>query len=464
MDNLIRKIENDISSLSDSEKEEILDRLRLEVDEVDRKIVQHLSRRTFYAVLIGRVKRALNQPTYSPKREKEINDRIKKFISEPLREESLKRIYERILDESRAIQKEEAVKGNIYKAIIKRGFEIKNLFAPRQFYLVTAFFFALIFILYLTFFTPNNFDDGTHSKKITIQDGFSTSEIADELFKNKIIPSKTNFKIASFLYGAEGKLQAARYHIPSGLSYLDLIDLLKSGNGDKLKEVNLYAGISLNGIINRLVENKICDRDDIKSVFNNSNIAEEISAQKTLLGYLLPGNYIFYENSDADEIIDSLSKNMNSIFADSVLIRIKDMKMDKHQILTMASIIEGETNLLSEMPRIAGVYYNRLRIGMKLQADPTVQFIQPNGWKRLKGDDLKIDSPYNTYLYYGLPPGPINNPGRDAIIAALYPEHHSYIYFVVNPAGGHIFSSTFTEHKKNARKYFKWINQKEKKS
>lgn len=464
MDNIIRKIENELSSLSVREREEILDRLRLEVDEVDRKIVRHLSKRTFYAVLIGRVKRSLNQPTYSPKREKEINDRIKKFISEPLREESLKRIYERILDESRAIQKEEAVKGNIYQTIMKRGFEIKSLFTLRQVYFIIIFFFALLFILYHAFFTSNNFDDGSRSKKITIRDGLSTSEIADELFKGKIIPSKTNFKIAAFLYGAEDKLQAARYHIPNGLSYLDLLDLLISGNGDQLREVNLYAGISFAGIINRLVENKICNGDELKSLFNNSNIAKELSSQNSLLGYLLPGNYIFYENCDANEILDSLSKNMNSIFVDSVLLRMKEMKMDKHQILTMASIIEGETNLLSEMPRIAGVYYNRLRIGMKLQADPTVQFIQPKGWKRLKGNDLKIDSPYNTYLYYGLPPGPINNPGRDAIMAALYPERHSYLYFVVNPSGGHIFSSTFSEHKQNARKYFKWINQKEKKS
>jgi UPF0755 protein len=129
-----------------------------------------------------------------------------------------------------------------------------------------------------------------------------------------------------------------------------------------------------------------------------------------------------------------------------------------HELLTVASIVEGETNKVEEMPIIAGVYYNRLRIGMRLQADPTVQYLQINGWKRLKYRDLRTKNPYNTYLFTGLPPGPINNPRKEAILAALYPVKHQYFYFVADGQGGHKFSKTYTEHLRLVKEYRKWLN------
>ena len=128
-----------------------------------------------------------------------------------------------------------------------------------------------------------------------------------------------------------------------------------------------------------------------------------------------------------------------------------------HEILTLASIIEGETNIIEEMPRISGVYHNRLRRGMKLQADPTIQYLIPGEWRRVLFKDLEIDSPYNTYKYKGLPPGPINNPGKDAILAALYPEQNKYLYFVADGKGGHSFSKTFNEHSRKVIQYRKWV-------
>ncbi|NNJ54222.1 MAG: endolytic transglycosylase MltG, partial [Ignavibacteriaceae bacterium] len=112
-----------------------------------------------------------------------------------------------------------------------------------------------------------------------------------------------------------------------------------------------------------------------------------------------------------------------------------------------------------EMPTIAGVYHNRLRIGMKLQADPTIQYLLPDGWRRLTYNDLKIDSPYNTYKYFGLPPAPINSPGKRAILAALYPEKHDYLYFVADGKGGHWFSKNHREHINNVKKYRKWLKE-----
>jgi UPF0755 protein len=129
--------------------------------------------------------------------------------------------------------------------------------------------------------------------------------------------------------------------------------------------------------------------------------------------------------------------------------------------ITLASIVQGETQEESEMPVIAGVYMNRIAKRMKLEADPTVQYILPGGPKqRLLRSDLKTESPYNTYLHYGLPPGPINNPGIKAINAALNPEKHNYIFFVATGKGGHTFTSTYKEHLKAVAEYKKNVNQK----
>jgi UPF0755 protein len=142
--------------------------------------------------------------------------------------------------------------------------------------------------------------------------------------------------------------------------------------------------------------------------------------------------------------------------------RAKELGYTPHQVLTMASIIDGETNKTEEMPVIAGVYYNRLRIGMRLQADPTVQYLIPGGWKRLIYDDLNIDSPYNTYKFAGLPPGPINNPGKEAIRAALYPQKHKYIFFVADGNGGHKFAESYTQHLRLVNEYREWLKSREK--
>lgn len=131
------------------------------------------------------------------------------------------------------------------------------------------------------------------------------------------------------------------------------------------------------------------------------------------------------------------------------------MKLTLNEVLTMASIVEGEAMYDDERPVIAGVYYNRLRKRMRLQADPTVQYAVSDLPRRLSRSDLKIDSPYNTYEHYGLPPGPINNPGRKSILAALYPAKHQYLYFVSNYNGRHRFSRTYEEHQRHVREYRK---------
>jgi len=176
-------------------------------------------------------------------------------------------------------------------------------------------------------------------------------------------------------------------------------------------------------------------------------------ASRNLEGYLFPETYGFYWQPDERDVVMRLVHQFQSFYDDSLQARARDLGWTMNQVMTMASIVEGEAVLAEERPIISGVYQNRLRKGMKLEADPTIRFALENGPRRILYSDLHVDNPYNTYRNRGLPPGPINNPGRASILAALYPLQHSYLFFVANGKGGHWFSSTYAEHQRFVRQY-----------
>jgi UPF0755 protein len=295
--------------------------------------------------------------------------------------------------------------------------------------------------------------------KIEVKKGQTLSQISDTLYNRNIIPSKINMKISALIYGAERKLKAGRYNIPNGLSYLQLVELLIDGPPDAEILVTIGEGIWQNDLAKLLKEQLNVDSARVMELSRSRSFLNALGIDAdNLEGYLLPETYYFYSQSDAEEILSKLSAQMNNIFEDpKVIDRMKELKMNKHQVLTLASIIDGESNLFSEFKTISGVYHNRLRKGMLLQADPTVQYlIRDRRKNKIYFKDLEIDSKFNTYKYPGLPPAPINNPGKDAIIAALYPESHKYYYFVANGQGGHFFSANISDHNRNVRKYREW--------
>ncbi len=459
MENLINKIENEINSLSKEEREDILNKLRDGIDDIDKQLVKLLVKRTLHSVLIGRVKQSMNLPTYNPKREKEISQRISSLTEEPLTKEALLRIYERILDESRAIQREELEKGKIFKISgknIKKGFS--KLLSKKEFFVIVFFFLVVLGVLYSTFFTSNYYKSPSPIK-VEIKFGETLSELSSDLYSKGIIPSKTNFKIAAFIYGAEKRIKAARYSIPNGLSYFDLLDYFIKGKGDLLKLVTIIPGSTLESVASTLQHDTFIDSADVLSLSKNQKFLDSLGIDSpSMLGYILPRHYFVFERSSPNEALKILYRGFKNFLNDSLKQRAEKIGYSIPQIITIASIVEGETNKKSEMPVIAGVYYNRLKKGMKLQADPTVEFAKKGKWVRLNYKDLQIKSPYNTYKYEGLPPGPINNPDKSAILATLYPDKNNYLYFVANGNGGHHFSTNFQDHLKNANKYRQHLN------
>jgi len=172
----------------------------------------------------------------------------------------------------------------------------------------------------------------------------------------------------------------------------------------------------------------------------------------TLEGFLFPDTYHLIKGLTEEEIIDKLVQRFLRTFSGEDELRARKLGMNRHKIVTLASIIEKEALVDEEKPIIAGVFYNRLRRGMRLQADPTVLYGKRNGG-RITRADLQADHPYNTYMQNGLPPGPIASPGEAALKAALYPARVSYFYFVSKNDGTHYFSRTLEEHQQAVRKY-----------
>lgn len=432
-----------------------LNKYRKRVDRIDKLIIRLLRYRLKTSKKIGDEKSALHLPAYSPEREKAINNSIKKNVPEKDLTFFISKIYERIMDVTREFQKTPPEPQN--------KVSLKKALSKKEWSLVIAFFFLLFFLFWYTFFTKNS-SVSPYPVEFEIGNGEAFTTVTEIIYEKGLIPSKFNFRVAGFITGAERKVKAGRYSITRDLSYIELIEILVEGKGDRLYELTITDGASVRGLAKLFDSYKITPADSFIALIDDPAFITSLGLDApSLEGYLHPGKYQFFEKSTAAEVIQKMYGRLTSLLTDSLTRRANELGYSVHQLLTLASIVEGETNYKPEMPTIAGVYINRLKRGMKLQADPTVQYLQTNGWKkRLKHSDLRVDSPYNTYQVFGLPPGPINNPGRDAILAVLFPEEHNYIFFVADGSGKHKFSSSFGEHQRLARQYYNYLREKSK--
>ena len=330
-------------------------------------------------------------------------------------------------------------------------------------YFVIGFFVFIASLLGFIFYGPN-FNNTSESIEFDIPKGAAFNVVLDSLYEKNIISSKLNMKIAAFLFGVERNIKAGHYKIPNGISYVRLLSLLNKGEPQRQKLVTIQEGIWQKDLAELLSNELGIDAEKFMQLSKDKKFIQKLGLEvKNLEGYLLPETYYFYEGSSETAIIKKLNYEMNKIFEDEdVQYQMKQMNMNIDQILTMASIIDGESNIEEEFKRISGVYYNRLKKGWKLQADPTVQYLARQQRKivnKVYFKDLEIDSKYNTYIYYGLPPSPINNPGKEAIMAAIYPEQHDLFFFVADGNGGHRFSKSSRDHENNVIRYRNWRKQ-----
>jgi UPF0755 protein len=290
---------------------------------------------------------------------------------------------------------------------------------------------------------------------VDIPKGSTLQTIADTLKINGLIEDTELFKIWIMSLGKEKDIKAGHFEIPLGLNYAQLAKYLSRAKAKQIK-VTLLEGWQIEEIALKLNKELGINKERFIKLTKDTVFIKEFGIKSNNLeGYLLPETYFFYWGMSEKSIIEIMIKNCLALFDSSAQVQLNKLKMNQHKILTLASIIEGEAILDEERPTIASVYYNRLGKRIKLQADPTIQYILKGPPRRLLYKDLEIDSPYNTYKYYGLPPGPINNPGKNSINAAVYPEKSKYLYFVATGDGGHAFSKTAAEHARAKGKFNK---------
>jgi len=315
---------------------------------------------------------------------------------------------------------------------------------------ITSIAISFLIILSTAFLSINNRE--ITPKTITINKGMSLNTVINLLQENNIIINKNVLKAKIMIQGLSSKVPTGTFLIEGKVSDSKLIDIIFNKGPIKLK-LTIPEGTSSKKIF-----------ESINLLLNTNYQFEDLLTEKNILskydingssfeGYLYPNTYYFYYDTSPEDIIDTLVSQFWKEFDENLISRANELGLSVHEVVTLASIIEGEAMLDNERSTISSVYHNRLKINMKLQADPTIQYIIKGPPKTLSTRDLRIKSPYNTYQNYGLPPGPINNPGIQSIKAALYPLETNYLFFVAQGDGSHAFTTNEKDHEAAKRIY-----------
>jgi UPF0755 protein len=311
------------------------------------------------------------------------------------------------------------------------------------FWCIFTFF---IFNLYSIFSTNFPVDGNYKTRTIIIKKGATLAKVADQLYSEYLIRNRNHFIWTAKLLGYQNRVKAGKFNVASYMSNYAIITQLTS-NAMAQERITIVEGLPTRQVASLFASRLNIDSTRFMKIVQDKSIAQSLEIDApSLNGYLFPETYNFMYGGTELEIIETLVREFKKNISDSLLIAAKNLNLSLHQIVTLASIIEGEAGIDEERPVISAVYHNRLKKNMKLEADPTIQYIIPDGPRRLTKSDLTIDSPFNTYLHTGLPPEPINNPGKKSIYAAVFPVKQPFLYFVATGDGRHAFSKTLQEH------------------
>ena len=263
--------------------------------------------------------------------------------------------------------------------------------------------------------------------------------------------SETAAKIYLRVYGADRRLVPGRYTVRPDDSRLDLLRRIRHGEIDYVW-ITIPEGMTVNRILERLADKSGRPVEEFLLLADDPEFLNSLPfSPDDLEGYLFPETYKAPYYANAEYLINILVNGLYEFLDSRLMERAEEIGFNVNELLTFASLIEAETGVTEEMPIISSVFHNRLKRNMLLQCDPTVIYALGGLDRPLYTKDLDVDSPYNTYKYKGLPPGPINSPGRDAVQAALYPDSTNYLFFVADVNGRHVFSATNAEHERARR-------------
>jgi UPF0755 protein len=286
-------------------------------------------------------------------------------------------------------------------------------------------------------------DESVH---VTVEQGDSMTRIIRRLGEAKVIEDGTGLLILGKLSGKDREIPAGRYSFKKGITLYAIFSKLIRGDV-AFREVTIPEGLTIReiaGVLRRQIE---IDSLEFVRLATDRRFTQSMDiAASNLEGYLFPDTYKLFWGATPEKVVRVMVEQLKKTFTDSLARRADELGFSLTEAITLASMIEAEAKEGNERDLISAVYHNRLRRNMLLQCDPTVIYALPDLNRPLLLKDLEVDSPYNTYRYPGLPPGPICNPGKASILAALYPADVNYLYFVATTEGSHIFSATLNQH------------------
>jgi len=333
------------------------------------------------------------------------------------------------------------------------------------FFLLVVIVLAIGINYYINSYVDNSLKpvDLNDDKKIIVEipGGSSTNNIAEILLNNDLIKNPKIFKYYAKKTNSDVKLKAGNYVLSRNMSVDELLKvLIKGGTTGNTVDITIIEGLVLEETVQSICEQLGLNYEIMLGLMNNVDYFKEDyqflidnTRIDNLQGYLMPETYNVYIKSDEETIIRVMLSQFDKFYKEEIKPALSSSNLDMEEVINLASIVEKEAVLDGERDIVAATFINRLNVNMKLQSCATVNYAQGEWKERLSNDDISIDSPYNTYIVKGLPPGPINSPGKKSVLAVLKPADVDYLFFVAKGDGSHYFSNNYDDHLAAKNKY-----------
>jgi len=320
---------------------------------------------------------------------------------------------------------------------------------------------SLTFYFYQVFFSANTLVESDQPYLLKVPSNSVYKNVVDQLYEEKVINDAVSFGFVAKILGYQEAVKPGLYTIEPKMSNLQLVRMLRSGQQTPVR-VTFNTIRTKEDLAEKISANLEVSKEQFLELLQDSDYIRKYGfEEETVMSLFIPNTYEFWWDTSAEELFERMHKEYQIFWTDARKQKAQDLGLSQQEVSTLASIVQAESQKSDERPKIAGVYLNRLRIGMPLQADPTLVFAAGDfSIKRLTAKQMAIDSPYNTYKYAGLPPGPINLPDINSLDAVLNFEKHSYLYFCAKEdfSGYHSFAVGYDEHLSNARRYQRALN------
>lgn len=317
--------------------------------------------------------------------------------------------------------------------------------------------------MYKNIYQPNVTIAKNQDKYFYIHTGYTFDNVVNDLYEKGYIINRNSFEwVAEKKSNFKNNIKAGRYLLKDGMSNNELIDLLRSGEQEPVK-VTFNNVRTTRELAGKITKNLECDSSEFYELITDKTFTSKYGFNTiTILTMFLPNTYEFYWNTSSEQLIKRMAEEYKKFWTEERKAKAKKLNLSQSEVAILASIVQAEQSVhADERPKVAGLYINRLRKGMLLQSDPTVVYgIGDFSINRVLTKHLQTNTPYNTYIHSGLPPGPINLPSIKSLDAVLNYEHHNYIYMCAKAdfSGYHAFAADYNTHINNARKYQRELN------